>query len=128
VPLLLLSLHSLLPHHLPLMLLPAGETIFNANCAMYRAGGQNVMPDAPEKIVEKEGALDQYLPGARSTKSIIIQVRNGKKRTRHACRIQYVIAAAEAVPNTVRYCSCRRGRLGLIHGSMLALHKRHIPM
>jgi hypothetical protein len=54
------------------------------------------MPDAPEKTVEKEGALDQYLADFRSAKSIIIQVTNGKKRTRHACRIQYVIATAEA--------------------------------
>jgi cytochrome c6 len=53
----------------------AGEQIFNANCAACHAGGQNVI--MPEKTLEKE-ALDQYLAGGRSEKSIITQVTNGK--------------------------------------------------
>ena len=53
----------------------AGETVFNANCAACHAGGQNVI--MPEKTLEKE-ALDQYLAGGRSEKSIITQVTNGK--------------------------------------------------
>eukprot|EP00977_Amphora_coffeiformis_P029315 scaffold39926_cov199-Amphora_coffeaeformis.AAC.1 len=53
----------------------AGEQVFNANCAACHAGGQNVI--MPEKTLEKE-ALDQYLAGGRSEKSIITQVTNGK--------------------------------------------------
>lgn len=53
----------------------AGEQVFNANCAACHAGGQNVI--MPEKTLEKE-ALDQYLAGGRSEKSIISQVTNGK--------------------------------------------------
>jgi cytochrome c6 len=53
----------------------AGEQIFNANCAACHAGGQNVI--MPEKTLEKE-ALDQYLAGGRSEKSIMTQVTNGK--------------------------------------------------
>mmetsp|Transcript_27475 Transcript_27475/g.40587 ORF Transcript_27475/g.40587 Transcript_27475/m.40587 type:complete len:134 (+) Transcript_27475:52-453(+) len=52
-----------------------GETIFNGNCAACHAGGQNVI--MPEKTLEKE-ALDQYLAGGRSEKSVITQVTNGK--------------------------------------------------
>eukprot|EP00591_Stephanopyxis_turris_P016447 CAMPEP_0195538574 /NCGR_PEP_ID=MMETSP0794_2-20130614/49599_1 /TAXON_ID=515487 /ORGANISM="Stephanopyxis turris, Strain CCMP 815" /LENGTH=138 /DNA_ID=CAMNT_0040672569 /DNA_START=73 /DNA_END=489 /DNA_ORIENTATION=- len=53
----------------------AGEQIFNANCAACHAGGQNVI--MPEKTLEKE-ALDQYLAGGRSEKSVVTQVTNGK--------------------------------------------------
>mmetsp|Transcript_42142 Transcript_42142/g.47079 ORF Transcript_42142/g.47079 Transcript_42142/m.47079 type:complete len:135 (-) Transcript_42142:223-627(-) len=53
----------------------AGETIFNANCAACHAGGQNVI--MPEKTLEKE-ALDQFLAGGRSEKSVMTQVTNGK--------------------------------------------------
>lgn len=53
----------------------AGEQVFNANCAACHAGGQNVI--MPEKTLEKE-ALDQYLAGGRSEKSVITQVTNGK--------------------------------------------------
>ena len=53
----------------------AGEQVFNANCAACHAGGQNVI--MPEKTLEKE-ALDQYLSGGRSEKSVITQVTNGK--------------------------------------------------
>nr|AAO43197.1 cytochrome c6 precursor [Phaeodactylum tricornutum]BAC54097.1 precursor cytochrome c6 [Phaeodactylum tricornutum] len=53
----------------------AGEQIFNANCAACHAGGQNVI--MPEKTLEKE-ALDQYLAGGRTEKSIISQVTGGK--------------------------------------------------
>jgi cytochrome c6 len=53
----------------------AGEQVFNANCAACHAGGQNVI--MPEKTLEKE-ALDQYLAGGRSEKSIVNQVTNGK--------------------------------------------------
>lgn len=53
----------------------AGEQIFNANCAACHAGGQNVI--MPEKTLEKE-ALDQYLAGGRSEKSVVTQVANGK--------------------------------------------------
>ncbi|OEU07527.1 precursor cytochrome c6 [Fragilariopsis cylindrus CCMP1102] len=53
----------------------AGEQIFNANCAACHAGGQNVI--MPEKTLEKE-ALDQYLSGGRSEKSVMTQVTNGK--------------------------------------------------
>jgi cytochrome c6 len=53
----------------------AGEQVFNANCAACHAGGQNVI--MPEKTLEKE-ALDQYLAGGRSEKSIITQVTGGK--------------------------------------------------
>lgn len=52
-----------------------GEQVFNANCAACHAGGQNVI--MPEKTLEKE-ALDQYLAGGRSEKSVITQVTNGK--------------------------------------------------
>ena len=52
-----------------------GESVFNANCAACHAGGQNVI--MPEKTLEKE-ALDQYLAGGRSEKSVIAQVTNGK--------------------------------------------------
>jgi cytochrome c6 len=52
-----------------------GETVFNANCAACHAGGQNVI--MPEKTLEK-AALEQYLAGGRSEKSIITQVTNGK--------------------------------------------------
>lgn len=52
-----------------------GEQVFNANCAACHAGGQNVI--MPEKTLEKE-ALEQYLAGGRSEKSIISQVTNGK--------------------------------------------------
>jgi len=53
----------------------AGEKIFDANCAACHAGGQNVI--MPEKTLEKE-ALDQYLAGGRSEKSVRTQVTNGK--------------------------------------------------
>ena len=53
----------------------AGEQIFSANCAACHAGGQNVI--MPEKTLEKE-ALDAYLAGGRSEKSIITQVTSGK--------------------------------------------------
>eukprot|EP00545_Synedropsis_sp_CCMP1620_P014695 CAMPEP_0119003882 /NCGR_PEP_ID=MMETSP1176-20130426/815_1 /TAXON_ID=265551 /ORGANISM="Synedropsis recta cf, Strain CCMP1620" /LENGTH=130 /DNA_ID=CAMNT_0006955523 /DNA_START=33 /DNA_END=425 /DNA_ORIENTATION=+ len=53
----------------------AGEQVFNANCAACHAGGQNVI--MPEKTLEKE-ALDQFLAGGRSEKSIVTQVTNGK--------------------------------------------------
>lgn len=53
----------------------AGEQVFNANCAACHANGQNVI--MPEKTLEKE-ALDQYLAGGRSEKSVITQVTNGK--------------------------------------------------
>jgi len=53
----------------------AGETIFAANCAACHAGGQNVI--MPEKTLEKE-ALDQFLAGGRSEKSVMTQVTNGK--------------------------------------------------
>ena len=53
----------------------AGEQVFNANCAACHAGGQNVI--MPEKTLEKE-ALDQYLSGGRSEKSVVTQVTNGK--------------------------------------------------
>ena len=53
----------------------AGEQVFNANCAACHAGGQNVI--MPEKTLEKE-ALDQYLAGGRSEKSVVTQVTNGK--------------------------------------------------
>jgi cytochrome c6 len=53
----------------------AGEQIFNANCAACHAGGQNVI--MPEKTLEKE-ALDQYLAGGRSEKSVMTQVTGGK--------------------------------------------------
>ena len=52
-----------------------GEQVFNANCAACHAGGANVI--MPEKTLEKE-ALDQYLAGGRSEKSVITQVTNGK--------------------------------------------------
>jgi cytochrome c6 len=52
-----------------------GEQVFNANCAACHAGGQNVI--MPEKTLEKE-ALDQYLAGGRSEKSVMTQVTNGK--------------------------------------------------
>ena len=52
-----------------------GEQVFNANCAACHAGGQNVI--MPEKTLEKE-ALDQYLAGGRSEKSVITRVTNGK--------------------------------------------------
>lgn len=52
-----------------------GEQVFNANCAACHAGGQNVI--MPEKTLEKE-ALDAYLSGGRSEKSVITQVTNGK--------------------------------------------------
>eukprot|EP00571_Detonula_confervacea_P012788 CAMPEP_0172299408 /NCGR_PEP_ID=MMETSP1058-20130122/1731_1 /TAXON_ID=83371 /ORGANISM="Detonula confervacea, Strain CCMP 353" /LENGTH=136 /DNA_ID=CAMNT_0013008855 /DNA_START=61 /DNA_END=471 /DNA_ORIENTATION=- len=53
----------------------AGEQVFNANCAACHAGGQNVI--MPEKTLEKD-ALDQYLAGGRSEKSVMTQVTNGK--------------------------------------------------
>ena len=53
----------------------AGEQIFNANCAACHAGGQNVI--MPEKTLEKD-ALDSYLAGGRSEKSVMTQVTNGK--------------------------------------------------
>merc|ERR1712127_100933 len=53
----------------------AGEQVFNANCAACHQGGQNVI--MPEKTLEKE-ALDQYLAGGRSEKSVVTQVTNGK--------------------------------------------------
>jgi cytochrome c6 len=53
----------------------AGEQIFDANCAACHAGGQNVI--MPEKTLEK-AALDQYLAGGRSEKSVVTQVTNGK--------------------------------------------------
>lgn len=81
----------------------AGETVFNANCAACHAGGQNVI--MPEKTLEKE-ALDQYLAGGRSAKSIITQVTNGKNAMPAfggrlgdddiANVAEYVIATAEA--------------------------------
>jgi cytochrome c6 len=49
--------------------------VFNANCAACHAGGQNVI--MPEKTLEKE-ALDQYLAGGRTEKSVVTQVTNGK--------------------------------------------------
>ena len=52
-----------------------GETIFEGNCAACHAGGQNVI--MPEKTLEKE-ALDKFLAGGRSEKSVITQVTNGK--------------------------------------------------
>lgn len=81
----------------------AGETVFNANCAACHAGGQNVI--MPEKTLEKE-ALDQYLAGGRSAKSIIAQVTNGKNAMPAfggrlgdddiANVAEYVLATAEA--------------------------------
>jgi len=53
----------------------AGESIFNANCAVCHVGGQNVI--MPEKTLEKE-ALDQYLAGGRKESSVVTQVTNGK--------------------------------------------------
>merc|ERR1712232_441855 len=53
----------------------AGESVFDGNCAACHAGGQNVI--MPDKTLEKE-ALDQYLAGGRSEKSVITQVTNGK--------------------------------------------------
>jgi len=53
----------------------AGAQIFDANCAACHAGGQNVI--MPDKTLEKE-ALDQYLAGGRSEKSVVTQVTNGK--------------------------------------------------
>eukprot|EP01083_Nonionella_stella_P029263 80620_1 len=52
-----------------------GEQLFNNNCAACHAGGQNVI--MPNKTLEKE-ALETYLAGGRSEKSIISQVTNGK--------------------------------------------------
>ena len=53
----------------------AGEQIFNSNCAVCHAGGQNVI--MPQKTLEKE-ALEQFLAGGRTEKAVIYQVTNGK--------------------------------------------------
>merc|ERR1719223_816582 len=53
----------------------AGEQIFNSNCAVCHAGGQNVI--MPQKTLQKE-ALEQYLAGGRTEKAVIYQVTNGK--------------------------------------------------
>lgn len=53
----------------------AGEKVFNANCIVCHAGGQNVI--VPEKTLEKE-ALEQYLTGGRIEASVVAQVRYGK--------------------------------------------------
>mmetsp|Transcript_12072 Transcript_12072/g.37172 ORF Transcript_12072/g.37172 Transcript_12072/m.37172 type:complete len:143 (-) Transcript_12072:104-532(-) len=53
----------------------SGATIFAGNCAACHAGGNNVI--AAEKTLRKE-ALDSYLAGGRSEKSVMTQVTNGK--------------------------------------------------
>ena len=57
------------------VLLPAGEAVFNGNCAACHAGGNNVIQN--EKTLRKE-ALDQYLAGGLKEASIVTQVTNGK--------------------------------------------------
>ena len=52
-----------------------GEQVFPANCAASPAGGPTLI--MPEKTLEKD-ALNQYLAGGRSEKSIATQVTNGK--------------------------------------------------
>mmetsp|Transcript_6174 Transcript_6174/g.6373 ORF Transcript_6174/g.6373 Transcript_6174/m.6373 type:complete len:144 (+) Transcript_6174:71-502(+) len=52
-----------------------GGAVFGGNCAACHAGGNNVVQT--EKTLRKE-ALDQYLTGGLSEKSIITQVTNGK--------------------------------------------------
>jgi len=53
----------------------AGEQVFSGNCAACHAGGQNVI--MPEKTLQLE-ALEEYLDGGVSVKSVITQVTNGK--------------------------------------------------
>lgn len=53
----------------------AGEQIFSGNCAACHAGGQNVI--MPEKTLELS-ALEEYLEGGVSVKSVVYQVTNGK--------------------------------------------------
>ncbi len=49
--------------------------MFAGNCAACHAGGNNVIQN--EKTLRKE-ALEQYLDGGLSEKSIVNQVTNGK--------------------------------------------------
>ena len=53
----------------------AGEQVFSGNCAACHAGGQNVI--MPEKTLQLD-ALEQYLDGGVSVKSVVYQVTNGK--------------------------------------------------
>ena len=53
----------------------AGEQLFNVLCLSCHNRGRNII--IPEKTLEKE-ALDQYLAGGRSEKSVVTQVTNGK--------------------------------------------------
>ena len=53
----------------------AGEQVFSGNCAACHAGGQNVI--MPEKTLQLE-ALEEYLDGGVSVKSVVYQVTNGK--------------------------------------------------
>jgi len=53
----------------------AGQKIFDANCAVCHADGQNVI--MPEKTLEKE-ALESYLTGGRNEDAVVNQVTNGK--------------------------------------------------
>ena len=53
----------------------AGSLVFAGNCAACHAGGNNVIQN--EKTLRKE-ALEQYLDGGLSEKSIVNQVTNGK--------------------------------------------------
>merc|ERR1719222_1617117 len=53
----------------------AGEQVFSGNCAACHAGGQNVI--MPEKTLQLD-ALEEYLDGGVSVKSVVMQVTNGK--------------------------------------------------